>query len=64
MSLTHEIIRGSYLLGLIKKVLMENVNFLLFPTYVSVTLIKSKLQIHPVNLTKQDFLKFITMPSK
>ena len=45
---------------LIKKVLMENVNFLLFPTYVSVTLIKSNLQIHPVNLTKQDFLKFIT----
>ena len=60
MSLTREIIRGSYLLALIKKVLMENLNLLIFPTYVTVNLIKSKLQIHPVNPTNPDILKFIT----
>ena len=39
---------------------MKNLKFILFPTYVSVTLIKSKLQIYPVNPTNQDILKFIT----
>ena len=50
----------SYLLALKKKVLMKNLRFLLFPTYVTVTLIKSKLQIYPVNPTNPDILKFIT----
>ena len=50
---------GSYLLALIMKVLMKNLKFLLFPTYVRVTLIKSKLQLHPVNPTDPDILKFI-----
>ena len=50
---------GSYLLALIMKVLMKNLKFLLFPTYVRVTLIKSKLQLHPVNPTNPDILKFI-----
>ena len=44
---------GSYLLALIKKVL-------LFLTYVPVTSIKSKLQIHPANPTNPDILKFFT----
>ena len=57
MSLTREIIRGSYLLALIKKVLMENLNLLIFPTYVTVNLIKSKLQIHPVNPTNPDIFE-------
>ena len=44
-----------------KKVLMKNLFFFLFfPTYVPVTLIKSKLQIHPANPTNPDILKFIT----
>ena len=51
---------GSYLLALIKKVLINNLKFLLFPTSVPVTLIKSKLQIHPANLANPEILKFIT----
>ena len=51
---------GSYLLAQIKKVLMKNLRFLLFPTYVPVTLIKCKLQIHPVNPTNPDISKLIT----
>ena len=39
---------------------MKNLKFLLFPTDVPVTLLKSKLQIHPVNPTNPDILKFIT----
>ena len=35
---------------------MKNLKFLLFPTYVSVTLIKSKLQVHPVNPTNHEVL--------
>ena len=50
----------SYLLAFIKKVLTKNLNFLLFPNYVPVTLIKSKLQIHPANPRNSDILKFIT----
>ena len=62
MPLTPENIRlfWNCLLALMKKILMKNLNFLLFPTYVPVTLIKSKLQIHPVNPTNPDILKFIT----
>ena len=48
---------GSYLLALIKKTLMKNLKFVLFPTYVSVTLMKSKPQIYPMY---PDILKFIT----
>ena len=44
---------GSYLLALIKKVPMK-------VPIVPVALIKSKLQIHPVNPTNPDILKFIT----
>ena len=51
---------GSYLLALVKKILMKNIKFILFPTYVPATLIKSQLQIHPVNPTNPDILKFIT----
>ena len=51
---------GSYLLAPIKKVLMNNLKFILFSTYVPVILIKSKLQIHPANPTNPDILKFIT----
>ena len=39
---------------------MKNFKFLLFPTYVPVTLIKSKLQIHHVNPKNLDILEFIT----
>ena len=39
---------------------MKNLKFIAFPAYVIVTLIKSKLQIHPVNPTNPDILKFIT----
>ena len=35
---------------------MKNLKFLLFPTYVSVTLIKAKLQVHPVNPTNHEVL--------
>ena len=38
-----------FLLALIKKVLMKNLKLPFFLTYVPVTLIKSKLQIYPVN---------------
>ena len=51
---------GSYSLVLIKKVVTKNLKFLLFPTYVPVTLIRSKLQIHPANPTHSYILKFIT----
>ena len=51
---------GSYLLALKKKVLAKNLKFDLFPTYVQVTLIKSKLQIHLANPTNPETLKFIT----
>ena len=50
----------SYLLAIIKKVLMKNLKFRLFSTYVPVTLIKSKLKIHAANFTDPDILKFIT----
>ena len=33
---------------------MKNLKFVLFPTYAPVTLIKSKLQIHPVNPKNQE----------
>ena len=36
---------------------MKNLKFALFPTYVPVTLRKSKLQIHPVNPTNPDIFK-------
>ena len=39
---------------------MKNVKFLLFPTYIPVTLIMPKLQIHPANPTNPDILKFTT----
>ena len=39
---------------------MKNLKFLLFPIDAPVTLIKSKLQIQPVNPTNPDILKFIT----
>ena len=39
---------------------MKNLKFALFQTYVSGTLIKSRLQIHPANSTNPDNLKFIT----
>ena len=39
---------------------MKNVKFLLFPTYIPVTLIMPKLQIHAVNPTNPDILKFTT----
>ena len=51
---------GSYLLALIKNVLMKNLKFLLFPTYVPMTLIKSKIESHPANPTNPGILKFIT----
>ena len=38
---------------------MKNLTFLLFPTYVPATIMKSKLQIHPVSPTNPDILKFI-----
>ena len=38
---------------------MNNRKFILFPTYAPVTLIKSKLQLHPANPTDPDILKFI-----
>ena len=50
----------SYLLALTKKVLMKNLKFVLFPTYVPATLVKSKLKIYPVNSTNTDILKFFT----
>ena len=56
----YQIILASYLLALIKKVLIMNLKFLLFPIYVSVTLIKSKSEIHPMNFRNPDILKFIT----
>ena len=37
----------------------EELKFPLFPTYARVTLIMSKLQIHPVNPTDPHILKFI-----
>ena len=56
MPLTHENFRLFsdyvvlyYLLALLKKALIKNLKFPLFPTYVPVTLVKSKLQIHPAN---------------
>ena len=51
---------GSYLLAIIKKVLMKNLNFLLFSMYFPITLIRSKLQIHLAYPTNPVFLKFIT----
>ena len=51
---------GNYLLALIKKVFMKNLDFLHFSTYVPVTLVKSELQIHPENPTNPDILKFFT----
>ena len=51
---------GSYFLASIRKVLMKNLKFLLFSTYVPVTLIKSKLQIHAGNPTNPDILNFFT----
>ena len=48
------------MLALIKTVLIKNLKFLLFPTPVPVTLIKSKLQIHPANPANPKILKFIT----
>ena len=39
---------------------MKNLKLVIFPTYVSVTLMKSKLQFHPTNPTNPDILKFIT----
>ena len=42
-----------------KKVLMKNLKFPLFPTYARVALIMSKLQIHPVNPTDPHILKLI-----
>ena len=51
---------GSYLLALTKKFLMKNLKLILFPTYVPVTLIKSKLQIRPTNPANPDILKFVT----
>ena len=42
-----------------KKVLMKNLKFLLFPIYIPVTLIKSKLQFDPMNPTNSDILKFL-----
>ena len=39
---------------------MKNLKLLPFPTYVPVTLIKSILQIHRVNPTNPEILKFIT----
>ena len=54
---------GRHLLALIKKVLMKNLTFLRFSTYVLVTLIKSKLPIHPVNPTNPDiFTNSSTIP--
>ena len=50
----YQIICGSYLLAVIKKFPMKNLNLLLFLTYVPVTLVKSKLQIHPVNPTNPE----------
>ena len=49
----------SYLSATMKKALMKNLKFFLFPTYVTVTLIKSKLEVHPANLTNPDIWKFI-----
>ena len=46
---------GSY-----KEVLIKNLKFVLFPTYVPVTLLKSKLQIRPANPINPDILIFIT----
>ena len=43
---------GSYLLALIKKVLTKDLKILLLSTYFAVTLMKSKLQIHPANPQK------------
>ena len=40
--------------------LMKNVKLIFFPTYVPVTLVKSKLQIHLTNTTNPDILKYIT----
>ena len=51
---------GFYLLALIKKFIMKKLKFLFFPTYVPVTLIKSKLQIHPLNPANPDILKVMT----
>ena len=51
---------GSYLLAVIKKVLVKNLKFFFFATYVPVTLIKSELQTDPVNPANPDILKFIT----
>ena len=56
----YQIVSASYLLALIKKVLIKNLKFLLFPTYAPVTLIKSKSQIHSVNPTNPGILNFIT----
>ena len=56
----YQIIFGSCLLTLIKKVSMKNLKLLLILTYVPTTLIESKLQIHLVNPTNPDILKFIT----
>ena len=36
---------------------MKNLKFLLSPAYVTVTLIKSKLQIHLLNATNPDIIK-------
>ena len=49
----------SYLFALINKVLIKNLKFHLFPTLVPITLKKSKLQIHSVNPTYPDILKFM-----
>ena len=38
---------------------MKNLTFVVFPIYVQVTFIKSKLEIPPVNPTNPDILKFI-----
>ena len=62
MPLTHENIRLFWKLFVssYKENSYEESKIYPFPTYVPVTLIKSKLQIHPSNPTNLDILKFCT----
>ena len=62
MQLTHENIRLFWILlvSSYKEVYHEEIKISFFPTYVPATLIKSKLQIHPLNPANPDILKVIT----
>ena len=64
MTLIHENIRLFWKLFVSSNKESSHKEFFLFPTYVPVVLIKSKLQIHPANPTNPDILKFIAQSSK